>query len=205
MDGKEDQGRKPADFESARNELSSKLETEARSANEALHDARDGIARKAGDYASAATQALEETAEGAQQDVAASLKALGGALRAASEYLAENDQQTESKFALEASGGLDRLSSSLKNKPLRDVLGELQSFGRQNPGTLLAGSVLAGVALSRFVKSSSRVDAEKHPPPTRVFGQERERSSSGQGRSGTASGPDPDGAAEDEKEETNER
>lgn len=201
MDGKEDQGRKPADFESARNELSSKLGTEAWSANEALHDARDGIASKVGDYASAATQVLEETAEGAQRDVAASLKSLGGALRAASEYLAENDQQTESKFVLEASGGLDRLASSLKNKPLRDVLGEVQSFGRQNPGTLLAGSVLAGVALSRFVKSSSRVDAEKRPPPKREFAQGRERSSSGQGRSGTAS----DSAAEDEKEETNER
>jgi len=56
---------------------------------------------------------------------------------------------------LDAAGGLERLSSSLKNKPFEDVLMELRSFGRDNSGALIAGSVLAGLALGRFLKSSS--------------------------------------------------
>jgi len=34
------------------------------------------------------------------------------------------------------------------------VLEDIQSFGHQNPGAFLAGSVLAGLALGRFIKAS---------------------------------------------------
>ena len=90
------------------------------------------------------------------------MAAFGGALRAASEHLANSDQRAASKFVLDAAGGLERLSWSLKNKPFEEVLGEIRSFGRQNSGALIAGSVLAGLALGRFIKSStpdSRTDA----------------------------------------------
>ena len=83
------------------------------------------------------------------------MAAFGGALRAASEHLANSDQRAASKFILDAAGGLERLSSSLKNKPFEEVLGEIRSFGRQNSGALIAGSVLAGLALGRFIKSSA--------------------------------------------------
>ncbi|MER8974360.1 MULTISPECIES: hypothetical protein [unclassified Mesorhizobium] len=154
MQDQDDQGRQTADFETARSELSERLQREKQTATEALHDARDEITRKAGDYASEAKQALFNKAEGTQRDVSANLKAFGGALRAASEHLANNDQRTASKFALDAAGGLERLSSSLKDKPFDEVLGEIQSFGRENSGALIAGSVLAGLALGRFIKSS---------------------------------------------------
>ncbi|RUW56038.1 hypothetical protein EOA28_38520, partial [Mesorhizobium sp. M2A.F.Ca.ET.067.02.1.1] len=125
-------------------------------ATEALHSARDELTRKASDYASEAKQALFNKAEGTQHDVSASLRVFGGALRAASEHLANNDQRTASKFVLDAAGGLERLSTSLRDKPFEEVLGEIQSFGRENSGALIAGSVLAGLALGRFIKSSSR-------------------------------------------------
>jgi F0F1-type ATP synthase membrane subunit b/b' len=155
MQGEDDHGSKTADFDAAKSELSEKLERETRSASEALHDAGDEITRKAGDYASEAKQVLLDKAEGTQRDLSANLKAFGGALRVASEHLANSDQRTASKFALDAAGGLERLSSSLKDKPFEEVLGEIQSFGRENSGALIAGSVLAGLALGRFIKSSS--------------------------------------------------
>nr|WP_051695647.1 hypothetical protein [Mesorhizobium ciceri] len=86
-------------------------------------------------------------------------------MRAASEHLANNDQRTASKFTLDAAGSLERLSSSLKDKPFEDVLGEMRSFGRENSGALIAGSVLAGLALGRFIKSS--------PPSARTEAQRR--------------------------------
>lgn len=155
MPRKDDQGPKQADFETAKNEFSDRFQQEKQTATETLHDARDELTRKAGDYASEAKEALFNKAEGTQRDVSANLSAFGGALRAASEHLANGDQRTASKFVLDAAGGLERLSSSVKDKPFEEVLGEIQSFGRNNPGALIAGSVLAGLALGRFIKSSS--------------------------------------------------
>jgi F0F1-type ATP synthase membrane subunit b/b' len=155
MQREDDHGRKAADFQTAKSEMSERFEQETRSASEALHDARDELTRRATDYASGAKQALFEKAEGTQRDLSANLKAFSGALRAASEHLANSDQRTASKFTLDAAGGLERLSSSLKDKPFEEVLGEIQSFGRENSGALIAGSVLAGLALGRFIKSSS--------------------------------------------------
>jgi hypothetical protein len=144
-----------AKFESAKSELSDKLKHESAAATQSLHDARDEVTRKASQYASAAKDALFEEAEGTQRDLSANMAAFGGALRAASEHLANNDQRTASKFVLDAAGGLERIASSLNNKPFEHVLEEVRDFGRENSGALIAGSVLAGLALGRFIKSAS--------------------------------------------------
>ncbi|RWC69558.1 MAG: hypothetical protein EOS71_27705 [Mesorhizobium sp.] len=154
MQRENDQGREPAGFAKAKSEISDRLQKETQSAAEALHDARDEIARRAVDYASEAQDALSERAEETQRDIGSSLAAFGGALRAASDHLANKEQSAASKFMLDAAGGLESLSSSLRQKPLGQVLEDVQSFGRQNPGALIAGSVLAGLALGRFMKAS---------------------------------------------------
>jgi F0F1-type ATP synthase membrane subunit b/b' len=182
MQREDDQGRKPADFETAKSELSERFQQETQTATEALHDARNELTRKAGDYASETKQQLFNKAEGTQRDISSNLKAFSGALRAASEHLANNDQRTASKLTLDAAGGLERLSSSLKDKPFEDVLGEMRSFGRENSGALIAGSVLAGLALGRFIKSS---------PPTAPT-ETQTRSQSG-GGSETVSNSDENG------------
>ncbi|MFI0849232.1 hypothetical protein [Mesorhizobium sp. IMUNJ 23232] len=144
-----------SDFESAKAEVTAKIGEGKRTASEAFHDAKDEVTRKAGEYAEDAKATLFEQAEGTQRDVSSNLEAFGGALRAASEHLANADQRTASKFVLDAAGGLERLSSSLKDKPFEEVLGEIRTFGRENSGALIAGSVLAGLALGRFIKSSA--------------------------------------------------
>lgn len=126
---------------------------EAQAAREVLHDASDEVARKAGEYASEAKAAAMEQAEVAQRDVSASLAAFGGALRAAGDHLSGNDQRVASQFVMQAADGLERFANSLKSKPFTDVLGDVRSFGRENSGALIASSLLAGLALGRFVKS----------------------------------------------------
>lgn len=154
MQRENDQRREAFDFAKAKSEVSDRLQKETQSATEALHDAGDEIARRAVDYASAAQDALSERAEETQRDIGSGLAALGGALRAASDHLANKEQSAASKFMLDAAGGLESLSSSLRQKPLGQVLEDVQSLGRQNPGVLIAGSVLAGLALGRFMKAS---------------------------------------------------
>jgi len=143
------------DFQAATDEISSRLQQEKQSAAEALHDARDEITRKAGDYTSEAKETLFKQAEGAQRDISSNLAAFGGALRAASEHLANAQQNKASKFVLDAAGGLESLSGSLKTKPFEEVLDDLRTFGKANSGALISGSVLAGLALGRFLKSSA--------------------------------------------------
>ncbi|MBZ9811182.1 hypothetical protein LB542_28005 [Mesorhizobium sp. BR1-1-9] len=155
MQRKDQNGHQAADVETAKSDLSDRVRQETQSAKELFQDARDELGRKAEDYASEAKDALSGKAEKTQRDISASLAAFGGALRAASEHLANSDQQRASKYVLDAAGGLERLSSSLKEKSFEQVLGEVQSFGRENSGALVAGSVLAGLALGRFIKSSS--------------------------------------------------
>lgn len=150
-----DTERPQRDFESAKNEIVEKLEQGKRTATEALQDARDEVTQKVGGYTAEAKEALFKRAEGTQRDISSNLRAFGGALRAASEHLANSDQRTASKFVMDAAGGMERLSSSLKDKPFEDVLEEIRTFGRDNSGALIAGSVLAGLALGRFVKSSA--------------------------------------------------
>jgi hypothetical protein len=170
-------GQAKPDFESTKTDISDTIKKEKQSATRALHDAQDAVAAKASEYASGAKEALFEHAEGTQQNLSANMAAFEGALRAASEHLANSDQRAASKFVLDAAGGLERLSSSLKNKPFEEVLGEIRSFGRQNSGALIAGSVLAGLVLGRFMKSST--------PDARTDGTAGERDQSSQASSGS--------------------
>lgn len=151
-------GQASSDFQSAKSEISDRLASEKQSATEALHDARDDITRKAGEYVSEAKEALYDHAEGAQQNISAKMTAFGGAMRAASEHLANSDQRAASRLILDAAGGIERLSSSLQNKPFEEVLSEVRSFGRQNAGALFAGSLIAGLAIGRMIKSSAKPD-----------------------------------------------
>ncbi|WP_353643709.1 hypothetical protein [Mesorhizobium sp. WSM2239] len=148
------------------------IRREAQSAREALHDARDEVTRKAGEYASEAKAAATEQAEAAQQDVSASLAAFGGALRAAGDHLAGSDQRAASQFMLQAANGIERFAGSLKNKPFADVIEDVRTFGRENSGALIAGSLLAGLALGRFVKSSMPASADSKQPQRRAGGDE---------------------------------
>ena len=199
MQDEADKVRAKGDFEATKSEITDTFQQQKRDATTAIHDARDEITRKAGEYASEAKEALFNQAGEKQRDVSASLTAFGGALRAASEHLANSEQRTASKFILDAAGGLERLSSSLKDKPFEEVLAEIRSFGRENSGALIAGSVLAGLALGRFIKSSDS-DSSSPAGPSEYEGWTDRPDGNSEGRaasadefgasSGLSSGPD---------------
>jgi hypothetical protein len=186
MPGQSDQNRPKGDFEAAKTEITDKLQQEKRTATEALHDARDEVAEKVEGYTTEAKEVLFKRAEGTQRDISSNLHAFGGALRAASEHLANSDQRTASKFVLDAAGGLESLSSSLKDKPFEEVLEEIRSFGRDNSGALVAGSVLAGLALGRFVKSSTPASGSATGSAPGTEPQISDRSSTSSSSSGAA-------------------
>jgi hypothetical protein len=166
-----------ADMNAAAGRAQDTIRREAQSAREALHEAQDEVTRKAAEYATEAKATAVEQAEVAQKDVSASLAAFGGALRAAGDHLAGSDQRAASQFMLQAANGIDRFAGSLKNKPFADVIDDVRTFGRENSGALIAGSLLAGLALGRFVKSSMPESAESKQPQRRTADEAQQASS----------------------------
>jgi hypothetical protein len=142
------------DLKSAKDNLSAGMKDEARSAQQTLNSAKEEVRRKAGEYASEAKSAAFKQAEGAQHDVGDKLAALGGALRAAGDRLANENQNAMSRLASEAAGTLDQFSQTLKTKGFGEVVEDVRQAARQHPGMVFAGAMLAGVALGRLFKST---------------------------------------------------
>ena len=175
------------DLKSAKDNFSAGMKDEARSAQQTLNSAKEEVRRKAGEYASEAKSAAYQQAEGAQHDVGDKLAALGGALRAAGDRLAGENQNAMSKLAGEAAGTLDQFSQTLKTKGFGEVVEDVRRAARQHPGMVFAGAMLAGIALGRLVKSSaphsdgSDGDYRSDTGASRAYG-------SGSGRYGAGSG-----------------
>lgn len=154
MAEKRDQGSQ-TDFEAAERNVADAFEEGKQSATRALHDIRDDLGQKTSDIAAEAKDATVRKVEEAQHGVGAGLASLGGALHAAGDHLAEQEQGTASKLLQEAADGIERLASSLRDKSLEEVISEVRTFGRDNAGALIAGSALAGLALGRLVRTTS--------------------------------------------------
>jgi hypothetical protein len=60
-----------------------------------------------------------------------------------------------STYIHDAAAGLQRASSSLQNASVEDALASLNKFAREQPALLFGGAILAGISLSRFLKSSA--------------------------------------------------
>jgi len=144
----------------ARDAFTETIGGEKRAAADTFGEVRQDLTQKATELASDAKEAATHKVEQTQRDISANLGAIGGALRAAGEHLAGDDQRLASGLMLQAAGGLERLSSSLKNQQIGDVLEEVRTLGRNNSGALFAGSLLAGLALGRLLKSSSPENAD---------------------------------------------
>ena len=138
----------------AADELRNEARDQLHGARQAFDETRDDLARKAGELAGEAREALGNQAETVKQGIGGHLDALSGALNSAREHLDSNNQQTASRFIGEASDGLGRLASSMQEKPLSQFLDELRDAGRNNAGGVFAGAVLAGLALGRLLRAS---------------------------------------------------
>lgn len=153
-------------------QLKSSIDAEAAAAKHALHDATSAARHEASAFASDVKESAMRDAEDVKHEAAAGLRAFAGAVRNAGEELADNDQGTAARFVREAASGLERLATSLGKKQLEDIVEDVRDFGRKNPAAFIAGSVLAGMALGRFVRSSD----------------EKQSSDTGGGASGNGSG-----------------
>lgn len=132
-----------------------RIQREADVASEKLSEAADEVKERASEASESAKQAAYDYAEGTKQSAAQSLNDFAHAVRTAGNDLSEREQGFAARLVTEAADGLESAAQSVSGTSMGELMSGVQRFARRNPGAFAIGTVLAGVALGRFLKASS--------------------------------------------------
>jgi hypothetical protein len=135
---------------------------EDRNPSEAAAAAEDKVASIADAARKGVVDAVRPMKEGvrsyAEQQKAMGADQLGGVARAAHRAAQEIESQMPgvARSVHRAASRLDGASAALRDGSVGDLTAQVGAFARQQPAAFFGGAVLAGFALSRFLKTSSR-------------------------------------------------
>lgn len=119
----------------------------------------DGAAGTAQGAFGSATEALKgrarEVAEEQKQIGAQRIDALGRAIHSAADQIGKEIPGAADYIHM-AADNVESASSALRERSVDEFIDDLGRFARRQPAAAFAGAVIAGFALSRFIKSSSR-------------------------------------------------
>ena len=116
------------------------------------------------DRARDASRELKDTAKetarsmlGEQQHAAAGgLGQFAATLRKAAHEGGDGAQAPFARIAESAADGLERLSTSLRERNLDGLVGDLESFARRQPVVFFGAAMVTGFLAMRFLKASNR-------------------------------------------------
>ncbi|MBV8538037.1 MAG: hypothetical protein JO128_20745 [Alphaproteobacteria bacterium] len=103
--------------------------------------------------------AEEQKAAGADR-----LDAVARAVHDAADRLEPELPRQASGYIHDAAGGIERASAAIRERSIDDLLQMATNFARRQPVAFLAGAVLTGFALTRFLKSSASMDRGPDEP-----------------------------------------
>lgn len=106
-----------------------------------------------------AATAQDKVGDQVEQGKQTATKAMGdfaNAIRKAGDELSQSDQSMAAKMVRQAADGLESFSRSVTDKRPEELLDAVRDFGRENPAAFIAGSVLLGLAIGRFARSSQQ-------------------------------------------------
>jgi hypothetical protein len=129
-----------------------------RSPKEMASNAAQTVKQEAASFAADAKDKAIERVEQRKEMATQTLGEFANAIRKAGDELAEGDQSMAGRVVRQAADGLEGLARSMSDKRPEEMLDAVRDFGRRNPTAFIAGSVLAGLAIGRFLKSSSALD-----------------------------------------------
>ena len=95
---------------------------------------------------------LEQRKRSAADRVEGIAQALG---RSGAQFV-ENDEATLAELLNRLSGTVGNLATRLREGSIDDLVEDTRAFARRNPSLFIAGGLLAGFVLARFVKASPR-------------------------------------------------
>jgi len=121
-------------------------------AKEAVKEAADEIGHQASEAAQSARQKAEQLADRGKSMGAGQMEGLARAARGAADELEEQSPEIAG-YVRQAADGLQQAAASVRNRSIGEVVDALQDFARRQPAAYFGSTVLAGFALSRFMKS----------------------------------------------------
>lgn len=125
---------------------------------------RDELRDDAGRVTTAAADRLQSEADSRKGQVADQARAVSSALGNAAEGLG-SDTPSWVRSALEQGAkSIEQLAEAVEGKDSRQLVGDVQNFARDRPGSFLAGCALLGFAASRVFKAGG-AQASNSPAP----------------------------------------
>lgn len=120
-------------------------------------DSAAGSASELGSEAKKAAQAkAEEGADTAKRNFSSTASHGAEALGRAADSLRDQGEETLAQATTSIASGLSEYAERLEKRTAEDLIQDLVRLARQNPTLFVLGSVGIGLALSRFLKASSR-------------------------------------------------
>ncbi len=101
-----------------------------------------------------AVSEAEEVAERQKEAGAERVDEMARAVHSAADELGKQMPQA-AELVHAAASRLEQGAEALRERNLRDLMGTFSDMGRKEPLALFGGAVVAGFAVSRFLKSSS--------------------------------------------------
>lgn len=101
-----------------------------------------------------AKEAIADAADQAKSKGVDQISGMAGAVHGAADELSRELPQAAG-YIHALAGRLEQASSELRERSVEDLASGFSNFARRQPAAAFAGSVLAGFALSRFLKSSA--------------------------------------------------
>lgn len=105
---------------------------------------------------------MREIAEQQKDAGAEKLGTLAEAVHGAAQEL-ESKLPAAADYIHSAADRLERASSNIRDRGVDDLIGACGSFARREPAAFFGGAMLAGFALSRFLKSSGSAPPRRTP------------------------------------------
>jgi hypothetical protein len=127
------------------------METQPRSAS-----------RPANGFAQRLKEDGRQTLEQRKRSAADRVDEIAQAIERTSAQFSENEP-TLAELAARLAGTVGNLATRLREGSIDDLVGDTRAFARRNPALFIAGGMLAGFALARFVKASARRSAADSP------------------------------------------
>ena len=153
-----------SDTYAARPDLTAKAKDAVRDVKAKAADLTDSVARTAKDNASQLGDAAVDfanSAKGKVEEVVTQRKSIGadyiGSIaqatgRAANEFDSELPQAAH--YIRQASEQIQGVADTVREKDVRELVGEVQDFARRQPTLFFGGAVVLGFAALRFLKST---------------------------------------------------
>jgi hypothetical protein len=115
------------------------------------------VSAQASELASNVTGELSATAEMEKDRGAAAMRGFAKAIRTAAGDLDGQSPEIARHFR-GAAGSVESFSDNLRSRSVGDLFSAATDLARKQPAAFFAGAVVAGFALSRFLKSTGRPD-----------------------------------------------